>query len=157
MSYIIRKRKIEDCEQIEHVTTLAWNQTYKNIVNDNFLKHLINTEKERAEKSKNKFNINKTQIFVLEINNRLYILEEYKGLGYGKKLVIEAIKYLINKNYNKMIIGCLDKNPSNEFYKHIGEELINKRVFSNTGEDLIENVYYFEDITKILNNLELRK
>ena len=46
--------------------------------------------------------------------------------------------------YNKMIIGCLEGNPSNEFYKHIGGKFIKKRVFEKLN--LPENVYYFDKI-----------
>ena len=46
--------------------------------------------------------------------------------------------------YEKMIIGCLQGNPSNEFYKHIGGKLIKTRIFKKLN--LLENVYLFEKI-----------
>ena len=46
-----------------------------------------------------------------------------------------------------MIIGCLQVNPSNEFYKHIGGKFIKTRVFQKLN--LIENVYFFENIINI--------
>ena len=48
---------------------------------------------------------------------------------------------------NKMLIGCLQGNPSNEFYKHIGGKFIKTRVFQKLN--LIENVYFFENIINI--------
>lgn len=46
--------------------------------------------------------------------------------------------------YEKMLIGCLEGNESNDFYKHIGGEFIKKRVFEKLN--LLENVYYFDRI-----------
>lgn len=46
--------------------------------------------------------------------------------------------------YDKMIIGCLVGNPSDDFYKHMGGKLIKTRIFEKL--QLPENVYYFEKI-----------
>ena len=43
-----------------------------------------------------------------------------------------------------MIIGCLEDNPSNEFYKHIGVIFVKTRVFEKLN--MIENIYLFEEI-----------
>ena len=75
----------------------------------------------------------------------LYIIGEYKGKGYGRKLVNEAIKELKKLGYNKMIIACLKGNPTNEFYKHMGGKLVdtNPLVLPN-GQKLKENLYYYD-------------
>lgn len=44
-------------------------------------------------------------------------------------------------------ITDLQGNPSNEFYKHIGGKFIKTRVFQKLN--LIENVYFFENIINI--------
>ena len=66
------------------------------------------------------------------------------GKGYGKKLFEAGIQELKNMGYDKMVIGCLDGNPSNEFYKHMGGKIIKTRIFEKL--QLPENVYYFEKI-----------
>ena len=40
MSYIIRKKERKDCKDIAQVVTVAWNETYKGIVPDEFLNNL---------------------------------------------------------------------------------------------------------------------
>ena len=55
-----------------------------------------------------------------------------------------GIQKLKNIGYDKMIIGSLEGNKSNEFYKHIGGKLIKKRIIQRL--QLPENVYYFEKI-----------
>ena len=59
--------------------------------------------------------------------------------------MIEAgIKKLKSMNCDKMLIGCLVGNSTNEFYKHIGGKFIKQRIFEKL--QLPENVYYFEKI-----------
>ena len=162
MKYIIRKMKREDVKDVSHVITIAWNETYRGIVSDDFLDGLYLNELERANNSYNNFNDNDNHQFVLEVDSKvvgymnvgesdvsdcgeihaLYIINGYKGYGYGKKLIEVGIKELKSIGYNKMIIGCLDKNKSNEFYKHIGGKLIETRIFKKLN--LPENVYYYD-------------
>ena len=167
MNYIIRKKGREDCAAVAHVVTVAWNETYRGIVPDEFLDSLYLNENERAQNSYNSFNENENHQYVLEIDNNIvgfvnvgssdeseydncgeihavYIINGYKGNGFGKKLIEMGIKELKNMGYNKMIIGCLDGNPSNEFYKHIGGKYIKQRIFERL--QLPENVYYYDKI-----------
>ena len=167
MDYIIRKKEKKDCMDVAHVVTVAWNETYRGIVPDSFLDNLYTSEKERGTNSYNKFNEQDNHQYVLEVDNKvvgfinvglsdekeyencgeiyaLYIINGYKGYGFGKKLIDAGIKELKEMNYDKMVIGCLVGNPSNEFYKHIGGKLIKTRIFEKL--QLPENVYYFEKI-----------
>ena len=167
MNYIIRKMERKDCFDFAHVVTITWNETYKGIVPDDFLNNLYLNEDDRANNSYNNFNEDNNHQYVLEVDNKivgfinvgdtkeseylncgeihaLYIINEYKGYGFGKALVETGKKELKNMGFDKMIIGCLEGNPSNEFYKHIGGKLIKKRIFKKLN--LPENVYYFESI-----------
>lgn len=124
-------------------------------------------EKERATNSYNKFDENDNHQYVLEVDNKVvgfvnvgasdetdysncgeihavYIINGYKGSGFGKKLVEAGIKELKTMGFDKMVIGCLVGNPSNEFYKHIVGQYIKQRIFKKL--QLLENVYYFEKI-----------
>lgn len=165
----IRRRKKEDCKQIAHVVTIAWNETYRGIVNDEFLDNLLNNEVERGNKSFNEFDEKDNHQFVLEVDGKvvgfinvgitddkeyknqgeifaLYIIKEYKGKGFGRKLTKAGIDELKKLGCTKMIIGCLNGNPSNEYYKHIGGKFIKTRIFKLPNQNLVENVYYYEKI-----------
>lgn len=167
MSIQIRKMTKNDCQSVAHVTTVAWNETYKGIVPNNFLDDLYKNEEERAQNSYNKFNEKENHKFVLEVDNKvvgfinvgacddseynncgeiyaLYIINKYKGFGYGKMLINIGIKELKNMNFDKMIIACLVGNPTNSFYEHLGGRLIKQRIFKKL--QLPENVYYFDKI-----------
>ncbi len=45
-----------DCKDITHVITIAWNETYRGIVPDDFLDNLYLNEEERTNNSIKSFN-----------------------------------------------------------------------------------------------------
>lgn len=165
MGHVIRKMKKSDCKDVTHVITIAWNETYKGIVLDEILNNMYLNEEERTNNSINRFNENNNHQFVLEVDNKIvgymnvgmtddtefdncgeihaiYIINGYKGHGYGKEMIEAGINELKSMNCDKMLIGCLVGNSTNEFYKHIGGKFIKQRIFEKL--QLPENVYYFE-------------
>ena len=167
MNYKIRKMERKDCVEVAHVITIAWNETYRGIVSDEFLDNMYLDEEERANNSYNRFNEQDNHQFVLEVDNKIvgymnvgmtddneydkcgeihaiYIINGYKGYGYGRKMIEAGISELKSMNCDKMLIGCLVGNPTNDFYKHIGGKFIKQRVFEKLK--LLENVYLFEKI-----------
>lgn len=54
------------------------------------------------------------------------------------------MKELKNMGFNKIVVGCLDGNKANEFYKHMGGNFIKTRVFEKLN--LLENIYIFDNI-----------
>ncbi len=169
MNYKIRRSERNDCFAIAHVVTIAWQETYRGIINDEFLDNLPHTEHNRGEKAFNNYDEKENHQFVLEIDNQvvgfinvgltkelafdntgeifaLYIISKYKGYGFGRKLTEIGIEELKKIGCTKMIVGCLDGNPSNEYYKHVGGKFIKTRIFKLPNQELIENVYYFDNI-----------
>ena len=164
MNYNIRKKLKEDCFKVHHVTVISWNETYKGIIPDDFLKNMLVDEKKIAKKIYYEFDNKDYFSLVLEVDNvivgfanygssseniencgeifALYILKDFQGYGFGKKLVEACIQELKKFNYDKMIISCLKGNPSNEFYVHIGGKKIKERIFEKLN--LPENVYLFD-------------
>lgn len=168
-NYVIEKMDLNNVEYYARVNALAWFQSYKGIVNDDFLK-LINTEEEIQKAIINlKSGLNdESRRFLLKSENQyvgilrvrktkyenyskcgelgaLYLLDNSKGKGYGKVLFEKAINELKNMGYDKMIIGCLSKNPSNEFYKHMGGKFVATSPLTlPNGQELLENLYYYD-------------
>lgn len=158
----IRKRRIDDSEELAHAIAVVWNTTYKGIVDDEFLTGLFSSEKQSAERLKNNLD-DQPYHYVLILENKiigwiyftldsdkyensaeihsLYILKEYQRNGYGKLLYNYAVENILKNKIKNVIIGCLKGNPSNEFYKHLGGKYIGNRLFR---EKYIENIYLFE-------------
>lgn len=169
MNYNIENMDINNVEYYARVNALSWKQSYKGIVNDDFLE-LINTEpeiqkaitnlKEGLKDSSKRFLLKYNDEYVGIVRVRetkydkykeygelgtLYLLDCAKGNGFGKILFNKAVEELKRKGYNKMILGCLSENPSNEFYKHIGGKFIdtNPLILPN-GQELMENLYLYD-------------
>lgn len=161
----IRKEKREDVFDIAHIVTVEWNSTYRGIVSDSELQRLKETEEERAKKAYDEFDEKNNKCFVAVIDNKvvgfasygvtddpdfentaelraLYVLDEYHGLGIGRKLVNATIEEFKKQGFNKMIICCLKGNPFNEFYKHIGGKYVKDGVYKRLN--LPDNIYHFE-------------
>ena len=172
MDYIIEDLNLDNVEDYARVNALAWKQSYKGIIYDDFLE-LINTEEE-IQKSiirlKNGLGNKYNKAFLLKSNGvpvgvlrvrkpkyekysdcgelgAIYLLDIAKGKGFGKILFEKAISELKKMGYNKMVNGCLEGNPSNEFYKHMGGKFIETNPFKvPNGQELIENLYFYDNI-----------
>lgn len=171
MDYAIENMNIDNVEYYARVNALSWKQSYKGIVNDDFLE-LINTYPEIQKAILNlKEGLNdSSRRFLLKYNNEyvgvlrvrktkydnysqcgelgaLYLLDSVKSKGFGKVLFNKAINELKNMGYNKMIIGCLSENPSNDFYEHMGGEFVDTNPLTlPNGQELMENLYYYNEI-----------
>lgn len=166
MGYIIREKEYKDCDAWVNVNISSWNDNLKGIVSDRILRIIIDNKEERIKKDKLSFSKDDNNL-VLEENGNivgilkikksdrkgfedcgevqiLYLLSSSKGKGYGKTLLDEGFKRLKEKGFKKVIIGCLDKNPSNEFYKHMGGKYIRQDIFNIFDELYLENIYCYD-------------
>lgn len=168
MNYEIIKMNEENAFEYARINALSWAQSYKAIVDQTFLDK-INTIDEIVKMRQNLVNgINDgSKRFLLKKDGKyvglfrvrktkyegyesygelgaLYLLDEAKNKGLGKILFQEAIKELKNMGYNKMIVGCLEGNPSNDFYKYMGAIFEKKNPIKIGEQDLFENVYILE-------------
>ena len=173
MDYTIEKLSIDNAHEYAYVNARAWLESYKGIIDDEYLER-INTDKNikiLTERLKGYVVNNPDRFFLLRVKERpvgvlcvrkpkyedyqdcgelgaIYLLDEVKGKGYGKVLFGLAKEELKKMGYKKMVNGCIDGNPSNEFYKHMGGKLVKQIPFivKNYEQELTENVYYYECI-----------
>ena len=158
---IIEKIKKEDAKELAHNIAVVWNTTYNGIVDNEFLEILYSNEDYSAKNIINKID-NNDNYYVLKLNNKiigwiyydyvsnkyenageiysLYVLKEYHKKGYGKLLFNFAVNDMKKNNINKFVVGCLEGNPSNEFYKYMGGKYIDNNLFR---EKYLENIYLF--------------
>ena len=149
------------------VSSKSWLESYKDIIDINYLES-INTEEyfnkqtdkligllndgseryllKEDDKYVGIFRIRPTKYSdysdCIELG-ALYLLDEVKGKGYGKYIFNYVINSIKSK-YNRLIIGCLEDNPTNTFYKHMGCTYMFKNPLLINGENYFENVYIYE-------------
>jgi GNAT superfamily N-acetyltransferase len=68
----------------------------------------------------------------------LFVLEDYRNRGYGKKFLARLAALALERNCGRLEWAVLDWNePSIEFYKSLGARLMNEWIINRiTGEDL---------------------
>lgn len=69
----------------------------------------------------------------------LFVIEEYRGLGYGKTLLTYLAKLAMERECGRLEWAVLDWNePSIEFYKSLGATLLNEWIVNRiSGESLV--------------------
>ena len=170
---MIEELSNDNAYEYAYVNSKTWLESYKGIVDEEFLE-LINTpEKIKIFEDKLKEHLlNKDGLYyLLRVNNKpvgvmnvrkpkvegfddcmelgaLYLLNEVKGKGYGKILFNKAKEEIKKLGYSKMVNGCLEKNPSNDFYIHMGGIFIKRvpHIIKGTNQELFENIYLYENI-----------
>ena len=150
MDYNIENMDSTNAYYYAKVSALAWKESYKGIVDDDYLS-LINNESEiiKMENKLNSLLDDGSRRFLLKYNDhyvgilrvRITKYDNYKEYGeLGALYLLDSVKGL-----GKMIIGCLSNNPSNEFYKHMGSSFIGTNPITlPNGQLLEENLYTYD-------------
>lgn len=68
----------------------------------------------------------------------LFVLEEHRGKGYGKRLLAKLAAIAMERNCGRLEWAVLDWNePSIEFYKSLGASMMDEWIINRmTGESL---------------------
>lgn len=158
---IIRNVCKEDIPSVVDIQIDGWKTAYKGIIDDSILNSMDRDkkiEKRNKDYKDNGFIVaesdkevvgfcryidnNKFTQDILDIDCELlalYVKPELKYNGIGTKLFQFVIDEFKSKNKTKMILWCLkDNDPSKEFYKKMGGEIIKERVIE------IEKQNYWE-------------
>ena len=164
---LIREKRIADIPEFTLLVNEVWNETYRGIVADEFLDNMKNTIDDRIKRQTDNFYEKDSYSYVLVDNDKLigytsvdksreeeypnsgelsslYLLKKYQGNGYGRMLFEYSLNKIKELGYSDYIIGCLDNNPTNEFYKKMGGKLYKQKNKKIGNKDYIENYYIFE-------------
>lgn len=167
-SYEIVQMNKDNAIEYAKVNTLAWCQSYIGIIDQEFLDD-INTKIDKTKDNLIKGLNDDNKKFLLKVNDKyvgifkvgkskypdyedygevgvLYLLNEVKKQGYGKILFERAKEELVKMGYHKLIVGCLESNYSNDFYKYMGCQFKKKVKVTIGKQQLNENVYIIEHI-----------
>ena len=163
---IIRKKEIKDCESWVDVNIKSWDENLKGVVSNKLLSFIKEKRDSRIKNDIENF-VSDDWNYVLEESGKvigimklkesdkhgyencgevqiLYLYTEEKGKGYGKALIDKGFEVLKNKGYKKAVIGCIDGNPSNGFYKHMGGKFVGQDPWDILDEHYIENIYEYD-------------
>lgn len=165
---LIRHANFNDAAGIASVHVKAWRQSYKGILNLNYLKQISFTAKlqlrEQILANQNSENISLIAMHeekvigfcdggrAREISNEyngeiyaIYLLEEFKGNGVGSELLSHMRKHLVNNALTPYIVWVLEaNNHARKFYEKQCGKIFAKQVVKIGNEEYTEIAYIFE-------------
>lgn len=161
----IRYATKEDALKIAIVNVYTWKTQYSGLMSEEVIDERVNTVTQMAEKIKARMDED-NKCIVLEVDNTiigfcrygksrneeykncgeiyaLYLLKGFSKRGYGRKLFEKAVEDLKADGFERMIINCLKGNPTLDFYKHMGGEVVGKDALKINEDILEEDVLLF--------------
>ena len=97
MKWNVEKSKKEDCRAIVEFITKTWNQTYRGIVNDEFLDNLEKTEEKRYINAMNSFDKRSNMQYIIKKDNKIiaYLkLSKIKNDEYKESIELQSLYVL---------------------------------------------------------------
>lgn len=168
----IRKANRKDAMEIARVHTVSWKETYKGMINQDFLGKLSVAKRLVLW---NEILSNADAIVYVAVNRddeiigfasfgakrpetntidgelyAIYLLEEYKRKGIGRLLWEAGLKDLIASGFSTMSVWVLAANPSRAFYQLFAPVKVMTETVS-LGDDFYEEVLYcWHDLHQLL-------
>jgi GNAT superfamily N-acetyltransferase len=166
----IEQANIEDIEQIAQIHVIGWQESYRDIINQDYLDSL--DEEQKKEQWHEWLGKEKCQTLVARQDNKIigfcsfgplktpppgmspirplysseiyaiYILPESWGKGVGTELMKAAVMELQTHKFNSLCLWVLEKNArANSFYKALGGQRVGK-TFVEIGSQNVKEVCY---------------
>ena len=175
MTYIIRRAQIEDIRSSCQVRIAAWRDTYAGQVPPEIL-DAMDVEKDIARVQEMMNNPdNRSTRFIVEIDGKIvgtavcgparidttpgrgeihmiYLLNEAKGKGLGKKLMQVMAKELARQGFTSVRLNVLDTNTAAiKFYENLGGVYAGESAFKMGDAELKDSFYVWENIRTLLS------
>ena len=144
---------------VSELAVQIWNEWYKDIVSQEQIDYMLNTyhSRESIEKEMDEgyeFIIMKegdVNIGYLSFHDeddkvyisKLYLLKEYRGKGYGRKMFEIVDNYAREKGIHKEYLRVQKNNPTVEIYKRNGFEIVDS-VCADIGNGFFMDDYFME-------------
>lgn len=174
MNYWIKEIEKNDLCDFLFVNTSSWLETYKSIVNDDYLNWMKENFDNKVKRNIEEFDRVKVEepdykrfllflddepVGMFSVSNSreeeypncgelctLYLLNKAKGNGLGRVMFERAKDEIRKLGFSDMVLCCFSGNPTNEFYKHMGGKFVSTKTKKIGEQELVENIYYFEGI-----------
>lgn len=167
----IRRASKEDIKSVSRVYIESWRNTYRGLIPDDYLDTL---SYEEAETKWINFLNNENEPFIFvamndvgnmigfaagqSVNDKkyagelysLYLLQEAKGLGIGRKLISVTAKHFREKGIYSMMVWVMRQNKSGlGFYEHMGGEEYIHRTSLFGGTEVEDVAYGWKNTSKL--------
>ncbi|WP_066191880.1 MULTISPECIES: GNAT family N-acetyltransferase [Gracilibacillus] len=174
--YQIRKATINDAKTIAEVYVHSWKATYKDLINEQDVSNTTVEYHQVYWETILKLSRKQQPVSVIEVEgdivgfiaggkerterfgfdgeiSAIYLLPDYQGKGFGKKLLKAFAEEMQELNYNSLLIWVLTNNPTHHFYLRLGAEKIEQEQTTIGTGTYQETAYGFPSITALLEKL----
>lgn len=168
--FLIRAATLEDAERIAHIHVMAWQESYKGIINQNYLDTISFSER-LAFRKKILTHPKPKQINLVAVQNNqiigfcdagvafdsseayrgeiyaIYLLNEFKRYGVGKSLLNHINKHLKEHLLTPYVTWVLKENKiACRFYEKCGGQFFKKKSVEIGDQNYIEIAYLFHHL-----------
>lgn len=175
---VIRRAVLEDTRAIAEVHVKSWQETYKGILDQNFLDNLKVESREKiwlealtskkeivpvfaAETDEGQivgfasFGPERTKRFGVDGElYAVYLLEKYQGNQIGTNLFLAGVKELSKVGFSSVLVWVLADNKSRQFYEKFHPEKANEEEITIAGTKCVEIPFVWRDIKGLIYSLE---
>ncbi len=162
---LLRPATMEDVPGIARVHVDAWRETYQGILPSDFLQSLSYENREEQWRRALSDPSSRVHLYVMrgksgaiggfvavgpergELEDfdgelyAIYLLQQYQGLGYGRKLFESGVRALRNDGFRSMVLWVLEDNATRGFYEHLGGSLVGQKMIE-VGQEKYAAVAY---------------
>lgn len=168
MQVKIRPALVEDARAIAVVHVASWRTTYRDILDEATLSALSVERRANGWRSSLSEFADQNIVYVAEDEAgeivgfasggderdddpdftgelyAIYLLEEVKGLGIGRKLATTLLNHLYTLGHSSILVWVLEKNPAKFFYAAMGAVPVRERTVAISDIDYQELGYGWE-------------
>lgn len=167
----IRPATSNDASAIAQVHISGWLTTYRGIIDDEFLnamsldEHIGRTSEILERQGQLTLVAEDDDRKVIAVANGgpertertdyrgelygIYILEEFREQGIGKRLFHRITDYLLGHEFTNMLVWSLAENPYRGFYKSLGGRVVDERDITIGEQTLAEVAYGWDDLREV--------
>ena len=156
---MIRKAQVADAPLVGACHYHCWQETYLGLINDDYLDRM--NEESNRQRYMTMYEQFQPNWYVVEDEGEiigffdvsqpreafgryevqsLYLRKKYQGQGIGRQM-FEKICYLCQKN--DFYLWCLDTNPTCDFYRHMGGEIVTTKEAMIGTQKIQEICFHF--------------
>ena len=156
---VVRPATLEDVPAIARVHVDAWRETYQGILPSDFLQSLSYESREEQWRPALSDTSNRVHLHVMQEKSgaiggfvavgptfgeledydgelyAIYLLQQYQGQGYGRRLFESGAQALADEGFRSMILWVLEVNPACGFYEHLGGTVVSHKMLEQGGEE----------------------
>ena len=170
MDAFVRPATLQDVAGIARVHVDAWRETYQGILPAEFLQNLSYESREEQWRRALSDPSSRTRLYVMQENSgaiggfvavgpergeledydgelyAIYLLRQYQGMGYGRRLFEEGVSALREEGFRSMVLWVLEDNASRGFYEHLGGSVVARKMLPVSGAPYPAVAYGWDDL-----------